>query len=192
MADLLLHACCGPCLLAPAAELIARGDVPDVLWYNPNIHPAAEYLRREEHLRAAALRLGLTVQTTGDYDAAAWLAGIPAGGVDRCPVCLRQRLDATAAYAAAHGYRAFTTTMLVSPYLDREAILAAGQAAAARTGIEFISADWRPQFRAAQQQARAWGLYLQNYCGCIYSDNERYQRRQARARKRAAQAATEE
>lgn len=192
MADLLLHACCGPCLLAPAAALAARGDVPDVLWYNPNIHPAAEYRRREEHLRTAAARLGLTVLTTGGYDAAAWLAGIPAGGAGRCPVCLQQRLDATAVFAAAHGYRAFTTTMLVSPYLDREAILAAGAAAAARTGTEFIAADWRPQFRAAQQQAREQGLYLQQYCGCIYSDNERYQRRQARACKRTAAAATEE
>lgn len=186
---LLLHACCGPCLLVPAADLLARYDSVTVFWYNPNIHPVAEYARREEHLRLAAAALELPVLTGAGYDAGLWLHNAAAAAGDRiadengarCRACLHDRLRATAAAAAAGGYGTFSSTMLYSPYLDHEYIVAAGAAAGRLAGVAFHAADWREHFHRGQEQARARGLYRQNYCGCIYSDNERYQRRRQRA-----------
>ncbi|HNW93474.1 MAG TPA: epoxyqueuosine reductase QueH [bacterium] len=196
MPALLLHACCGPCLLVPAADLAAQYDRMTVFWYNPNIHPSAEYARREEHLRAAAARLALPVTAAGGYDAAAWLTGAQAAagaataaaGGPRCRYCLHDRLRAAADAAAAGGYAAFSTTMLYSPYLDHAFLVAAGAEEGRRVGVRFHAADWRARFHEGQRQAQAWGLYRQNYCGCIYSDNERQQRRQQRAQARAAAA----
>lgn len=189
MGPLLLHACCGPCLLVPAAALAGLCDSVTVFWYNPNIHPAAEYARREETLRAAAAARALPVIAGGGYDAAAWLAGVPAADGGRCRYCLRDRLRATATAAAAGGYGVFSTTMLYSPYLDHEFIVAAGREEGTRAGVAFHAADWRGQFHAGQELARGQGLYRQNYCGCIYSDNERYQQRRRRARARGKIAA---
>lgn len=194
---ILLHACCGPCLLMPAAELAPRYDSMTVFWYNPNIHPSSEYARREENLRAAARLLKLPVLSGGDYDAAGWLAAAgsaagpalaePAAG--RCRYCLRDRLRATASAAAAGGYGVFTTTMLYSPYLDHDFMRAAGREEGERAGVVFYAADWRAQFRAGQERARELGLYRQNYCGCIYSENERHQRKRQRAAARVRGAA---
>ena len=103
----------------------------------------------------------------------------PAGA--RCRFCLRDRLRVAARAAVAGGYDAYTTTMLYSPYLEHDFLQAAGREEGSRAGVAFHAADWRAQFQAGQEQARARGLYRQNYCGCLYSENERYQRKQKRA-----------
>ena len=92
----------------------------------------------------------------------------------RCAFCYRVRLEKTAAAAKEAGYPAFSTTLLASPYQDHERIRLTAEDAAARNGVEFLYRDFRPRFRESQKEALAMGLYMQKYCGCIFSEEERY------------------
>ena len=87
------------------------------------------------------------------------------------------RLDAAAAYAAAHGFPAFTSTLFISPYQDHQLMAAVAEKAADAHGVRFLYRDFRPRFREGQQKAREAGLYMQKYCGCIFSEEERYQKK---------------
>ncbi|MEG1501736.1 MAG: epoxyqueuosine reductase QueH, partial [Clostridiales bacterium] len=92
----------------------------------------------------------------------------------RCFYCYESRLEMTAQMAVKHGFEAFSSTLLVSPYQNQEAIRKIGEQIAQKYQIDFYFYDFRPFFRQGQQQARALGLYMQKYCGCIYSEKERY------------------
>jgi len=92
----------------------------------------------------------------------------------RCAYCYRLRLEKAASYAAENAFDAFSTTLLISPYQKHELIKQTGGELAAAYGIEFLYRDFRPLFREGQKQARAAGYYMQKYCGCIYSEEERY------------------
>ena len=92
----------------------------------------------------------------------------------RCADCYAIRLEQTAAYAAAHGYDSFTTTLLVSPYQKHELIRQIGERLAEQYGIQFLYRDFRVGFQEGQEKAREAGLYMQKYCGCIFSEEDRY------------------
>ena len=94
----------------------------------------------------------------------------------RCGYCYQSRLLATADFALAHGFERFSTTLLISPYQHHQLIREIGERIAAERGLEFVYLDLRPGFRAGQEAAREMGLYMQKYCGCIYSEKERYQK----------------
>jgi tRNA threonylcarbamoyladenosine dehydratase len=94
----------------------------------------------------------------------------------RCKICYRLRLERTAAFASEHGFDAFSTSLLISPYQQHETIQRIGGELAARYGVEFLYRDFRPLFRKGQAAARARGLYMQKYCGCIFSEKERYEK----------------
>ena len=96
---------------------------------------------------------------------------------DRCGVCYELRLFESARYAAENGFDSFCTTLLVSPYQNHELLVETGHRAAERFGIEFLPYDFRPRFREGQQRARELGLYMQKYCGCVFSEEERYIRK---------------
>lgn len=168
---LLLHACCGPCAEYPARTLIAEGFELQAYYYNPNIHPKAEWTRRLDNLLTVAELIGFPVIVDAAYDEAPWLAMTQPVPL-RCQMCYRIRLEATAREAAARGIPRFTTTLLVSPYQDHDALIRIGQEAAERHGVTFLARDFRPGFREGQDQARADGLYRQKYCGCIRSLEE--------------------
>lgn len=171
MPDLLVHACCGPCAEYPLQQLQGEGFAPLLWFFNPNIHPAAEWRRRRDNLLQLAETRGLPCLVEPGQDQAGWLAYDPAtsGGRSRCRLCYETRLNAAAAKARELGLPGFTTTLLVSPYQDHQALGTIGAAAAALHGVRFIYRDFRPGFRQGQQQARADGLYRQKYCGCIQS-----------------------
>ena len=92
----------------------------------------------------------------------------------RCVICYRMRLEKTAAYAAKHDFDAFGTSLLISPYQQHDTIRRIGEEAAAQYGVEFFYRDFRPLFRRGQNEARTLGLYMQKYCGCLFSEMERY------------------
>ena len=92
----------------------------------------------------------------------------------RCAFCYRLRLEKTAAVAAEKGYDAFSVSLLISPYQDHELLRETGEGLSARYGLAFFYRDFRPRFRQGQNQAREAGYYMQKYCGCIYSEEERY------------------
>lgn len=96
---------------------------------------------------------------------------------ERCRYCYDVRMDFTAEYAAQHGFKQFTTTLLISPYQNHEQLKASAQKAAERHGVEFLYRDFRPLFKAGQEKSRELELYMQKYCGCVFSEEERYRKR---------------
>lgn len=187
MNQTLLHTCCAPCSITCIDTLRADGIEPVSYWNNPNIHPWTEYRTRRDTLAAYAKSVGVKLILDGDYGIRPFTAAVAADPDHRCGWCYAVRLEAAAAYAAGHGFSTFTTTLLVSPYQNQELLLATGFAAAERHGVEFLPYDFRPRFREGQDRARALGLYMQKFCGCIYSEEDRY--RGKKRRKKEAQAA---
>ena len=170
----LLHACCGPCMAAPARQFLEEGRSFVSLFYNPNIHPAVEHERRKEYFLKLATQLGLTALAESSSDEEPWVnwAG---SREDRCRMCYSRRLDKSAARTAEQGLRAFTTTLLISPWQDQALLLACGRQAGARHRVRFLYRDMRPLYRPGQQLAREAGLYRQRYCGCLPSiDDSRF------------------
>lgn len=171
---LLLHTCCAPCLMYPLERLRENGFRVTGFFYNPNIHPLAEYLRREEAVesfsKAADLEVICPQYAPSEYFREVNLKEKNPG---RCSICWTFRLKATARTAKKEGFGAFSTTLLVSPYQDQELLKKIGCAVSEVEGVEFYYEDFRPGFKKAHQEARKKGLYCQNYCGCIYSEMEK-------------------
>jgi predicted adenine nucleotide alpha hydrolase (AANH) superfamily ATPase len=186
---LLLHCCCAPCTVQCAEELAHEGLRPRLFWFNPNIHPYTEYRTRRDTLFAYAADQGLESAGVDEYGLRAFIDtvyGEKLRGASRCAFCYRLRLEKTACYAAENGFDHFSTTLLISPYQDHEALRRAGEELAQRYGLGFLYRDFRPRFREGQAKARELGLYMQKYCGCIFSEEERYVKTAAHARETGA------
>lgn len=171
---LLLHICCAPCSTASVAAW--RGDGYEVAgtFFNPNIQPFTEYERRREALTAYSCEIGLPLIGESGYDVRAWLEmvrGLEEKG-RRCRLCVSQRLRRTAETAASQGFSAFSTTLLISPFQDHELVKEEGERAADDAGVPFLYRDLRPHFRESIEMSRSAGLYRQNYCGCVFSEEE--------------------
>lgn len=182
---LLLHACCAPCASYVLEYLSAQFAVT-VFFCNPNITDPAEYQKRwEELVRLCALApFGREVTLVADdyrpqdFLAAAYgLEQAPEGG-DRCGRCFRLRLSRTAAYAAAHGFDYFATTLTVSPHKNAARINEIGAAVAAETGVGYLASDFKKRggYQRSIVLSREYGLYRQNYCGCVFSKEAAQQR----------------
>ena len=109
-----------------------------------------------------------------EYDLEGYLSGAVQRLKDRCHYCYETRLRPAAQEAASQGYEIFGTTLMISPYQDQEALRRIGNQLAKEYGIEFYDQDLRAGFREGQRRARELGLYLQPYCGCIFSERDRY------------------
>jgi len=175
---LLFHCCCAPCSIASVESLIAERITPTLFWYNPNIHPLTEYRNRRDALSQFASDQKLPLITFNDYGLDLFLrsVGNETGIPGRCGVCYQLRLEKTAAFAAEHGFDTFSTSLLISPYQQHETIQRLGEKLAAKYGVAFLYRDFRPLFRKGQSSARSLGLYMQKYCGCIFSEKERYEK----------------
>lgn len=176
---LLLHACCGPCCIFPLAVLTGEGHRVTACYCNPNIHPYREWERRLGTLRDYLDRAGVDLEVDDRYDLKEYLeAVLPYAGepAHRCPACYRVRLDEVARRAAARGYDAFSTTLLVSPYQDHEAVARVGREVGEARGIPFFYRDFRSGWKEAVRVSRELGMYRQGYCGCLFSERERYRR----------------
>ncbi len=189
MDHVLLHCCCAPCSLSCIDPLRSEGIEPVAFWYNPNIHPWKEYQARRDCLLSYAPTIGMEVRVQEDYGLREFVTQV-AGDLDhRCTYCYEHRLEGTARYAAAHGFTHFTTTLLASIYQNHDLIAAAAERYAAQYGVRFLYRDFRPNFRAGNQRARELGFYMQKYCGCVFSEAERYQKQINRDRERFAEQA---
>ena len=112
----LMHICCAPCANRPIARLREEGLAVTGFWFNPNIHPYTEYQARKHTLEEYAREIGMKLVIGGTYDLRPFIAAV-AGDIDgRCSYCYRVRMEATARYAAEHGFDSFTTSLLISPY----------------------------------------------------------------------------
>jgi len=170
---MLLHICCAPCLIYPLEVLKPKGFDVTGVFYNPNIHPFLEY--RERKKAVADLSSGIEI-IYPDYHPQEFFHTINLKEEDpeRCALCWKLRLKNTAHLAKEKGMKYFTTTLLVSPYQDHEMLKKIGSEAGSEEGVEFYYADFRAGFRKAHDEARALGIYTQKYCGCVYSEIERF------------------
>lgn len=174
---LLMHACCAPCSIMCVKTLRDEGIEPVGFWDNPNIHPYTEYSSRRNTLVDYFKSIDVELVMNGDYGLRPFVQAVCADIDGRCENCYEMRMDATAAYAAANGFTHFTSTLFISPYQNHELLRQKAEEAAARHGVEFLYRDFRPTFGEGQDKARELGLYMQKYCGCVFSEEDRYRKR---------------
>jgi predicted adenine nucleotide alpha hydrolase (AANH) superfamily ATPase len=143
-------------------------------FFNPNIHPYQEYQRRMETVRQFAAQAALEVIYRDEYDVGRFLRQIVFRESERCRLCYHLRLEAAAQLAGRSRMDAFTTTLLYSKRQNHELIRQLGEEVGRQMGIPFLYRDFRRGWREGIEQSKALGLYRQNYCGCIYSEQERF------------------
>ena len=183
---LLLHVCCAPCSVACIAALRKEGIEASLYWYNPNIHPRAEYVQRRDALVQYARSLDISLIMEDEYGLRRFIAALPEAETGRgnpelsrfdapvrCASCYRLRMEKTARTAKEKGFDAFCTTLFISPYQNHELLAEQAEAAAQQYNVTFLYRDFRPLFREGRAEARRLGLYMQKYCGCIFSEEER-------------------
>ena len=181
---LLMHFCCGPCGVGCCDALRQEGLDFTGFWFNPNIHPFTEHRSRRDGLKQLSEIENFDVIWRDEYGLRPFVKEVAADIEHRCAFCYRVRMEAAALSAAENGFDAFTTTLLTSPYQNHEGIIAAAEAAAEKYGVEFLYRDFRPFFRDGQAKARELGLYMQKYCGCIFSEEERYSKEFRKGKKK--------
>lgn len=180
MARILIHTCCGPCTLYPLRVLRASGWTVHGFFFNPNIQPCQEYLRRLEALREVSRGEELPLIVRDEYDPEAFFRNVAFREGQRCVYCYSIRLDAAARLAKKSRFDAFTTTLLYSRQQKHELVRTLAEEASRRHGVPFHYEDFRAGWKEGQERARAMNIYRQQYCGCIYSEKERYWKENAK------------
>ena len=173
---ILLHICCAPCAIYPVEQLKREGFEVQGLWYNPNIHPYQEYRRRLESFKDYAAKVDLPVIYKGEYGLREFIREVVYRESERCSFCYRIRLKEAAKIAKKGEFHSFTSTLLVSPHQKHDLIKELGREVAREAEVEFYYQDFRPGLKESIKLSREMGLYRQQYCGCIYSEHERFQK----------------
>ncbi len=173
---LLLHICCANCAIYPVEVLRNRGEEVVGFFFNPNIHPYQEYQKRLESLRRYAEETGLEMIYRDEYLLEDFLKSVSQDPERRCSYCYSLRLEATARVARERGFDQFSTTLLQSTHQNHSLIHETGDRMAREFGVPFYYEDFRPGWRRGVEVSKKMGLYRQPYCGCIYSEKERYLR----------------
>ena len=172
---LLMHTCCAPCSVYCIDELQSENIKPTVYWFNPNIHPYTEYKARRDCLKEYTKSINIDAIFEENYGLREFCSNVVGDLENRCKnYCYITRLEQTAKYAKENGYDTISTTLLVSPYQKHEYIHELGDKIAKKYELDFLYRDFRVGFREGQNKARELGLYMQKYCGCIFSEEERY------------------
>ena len=170
---LLLHTCCAPCSVYCIDSLRKEGIEPTIYWFNPNIHPYMEYKARRDCLKEYTKRINVDAIFEERYGLRDFCKNVVDDLDNRCKnYCYLVRLEQTAKYAKENGFDSFSTTLLVSPYQNHEALVEVANNMATKYGVEFVYRDFRIGFRVGQAKARELGLYMQKYCGCVFSEEQ--------------------
>lgn len=176
--SVLLHTCCGPCSSACIERLHNDLDVT-VYYYNPNIEPKDEYLKRKETQIKLLKELNIPY-IDADYDndnfreKVKGLENEPEGG-SRCPVCFKMRLDKTARVAKENNFDYFCTSLTVSPHKNSAIINLIGESVSKDVGVKYLYADFKKRegYKRSIELSREYNLYRQDYCGCLFSKGDR-------------------
>jgi len=171
---ILLHICCANCAISPVS--IIREEEHEVVGYffNPNIHPYQEFQKRLDALKQYSGKVGLEVIYREEYLLEEFLRDVSHHEKERCQYCYRLRLRAAAQEAKDQGFDAFSTTLLESVHQNHTLIKETGERMGKEEGIAFYYKDFRQKRKQGREASRAMGLYRQQYCGCIYSEKERF------------------
>lgn len=173
---ILLHICCAPCAIYPVRSLREKEIEVFGFWYNPNIHPFEEYRHRLETLKAYAESINLRMIWHDRYELDEFLRGVAfreTFGI-RCRFCYFKRLEATAQVARHGHFDAFTTTLLYSKFQNHELICEIAESLAKKHGVKFYYEDFRVGWKEGIEASKKMNMYRQQYCGCIYSERDRY------------------
>jgi len=173
---LLLHTCCGPCSIYPIEQLGQEYNV-SAFFFNPNIHPFQEFKKRRNSLREFCEQRRIPIVDLGSYGLKEFLRKTVFHEEQRCAICYQWRMEETAARAAKDGFGAFSTTLLYSRYQNHEKLKQCGFTLAKQYNIEFIYRDFRQGWQYGIDRSIELGMYRQPYCGCIYSEQERYDKK---------------
>ncbi len=171
---ILMHACCGPCSVYPVDALAGEFELPTLLFHNPNVHPYREYQQRLDSTRKFADTRGARLIVADDYDPEAWFRNVAFRESMRCRLCYHQRLTAAAHVAKRGKFDAFTTTLLFSKQQKHEAIRETAEAVAEQIGVPFLYRDFRVGWKEGIEASKLMDLYRQEYCGCLFSERDRF------------------
>ena len=172
---ILLHTCCAPCAVYSIEKLKEKYENIECFFYNPNIHPVSEYEKRKASCEELSRAMNIRMYFHKDFQFEDFFRKITFYEKDlRCCLCWGLRIEETAEYAAKNGFDGFTSTLFISPYQDHEKLKQIAKNAQDRYSVPFIYEDFRPGFRKSHESSRSMGLYHQKYCGCIYSERERF------------------
>ncbi len=171
---ILVHICCAPCAIYSVKVLESQGFSIMGFFYKKNIHPYQECLRRQEALEIYAAKKNIRVIYQEGYDLEGFIQSVVYRESDRCRFCYHDRLKATALLAKRGKFDYFTTTLLYSKFQKHELIKSIGESAGKFAGVPFYYHDFRKGWKEGIKESKELGLYRQQYCGCIYSEKERY------------------
>jgi len=174
MKKVLVHVCCAHCAAYTVEHWRQQGYEVSGFWYNPNIHPYSEHQSRLESTKELAEKINLPLIVSEGYDMPEYFRRVAGKETQRCRECFNLRLTGTADTARENGFDAFTTTLLISPHQQHEVLRETGEAIAGEKGIEFLYTDLRKRYSDSRHITKPMDLYRQQYCGCLYSEWERY------------------
>ena len=173
-----MHTCCAPCSVYCIEKLREEGIEPTVYWYNPNIHPYTEYVARRACLKEYINRINVKAIFDDEYGLDGFCKNVVDNLNARCVnYCYPVRLRKTFEYAKANGYDTVTTTLLYSIYQKHDFIKKLMEDLSKEFDIDFLYIDFRKGFWIGHEKAIEQGLYMQKYCGCIFSEEDRYNNR---------------
>ena len=171
---ILLHICCANCAIYPLERIGEKGEEAIGYFFNPNIHPYQEYQKRLDALKQYSQKVGLKVIYRDEYLLEEFLRNVSHRVEERCQFCYSIRLEATAREARDQGFDGFSSTLLQSTHQNHAQIKETGERIAQEIGIPFYYEDFRQGWRRGLEVSKSLGLYRQQYCGCVYSEKERY------------------
>ena len=171
---ILLHICCANCVIYPLERIEEKVEEVVGYFFNPNIHPYQEYQRRLEALKQYSQEVGLKVIYRDEYLLEEFLRNVSHQVNERCQFCYSFRLEATAREAKDKGFDRFSSTLLQSTHQNHALIKETGERIAQKVGIPFYYEDFRQGWGRGLEVSKSLGLYRQQYCGCIYSEKERF------------------
>jgi predicted adenine nucleotide alpha hydrolase (AANH) superfamily ATPase len=171
---LFLHVCCGPCTIYPLSILRGKGVDVTGYFYNPNIHPFKEFKRRLSSLEIFSENSKMPLVVDKGYGLTNFVRKVAFHEAERCNICYLWRLENTASLAKEQGFEAFSTTLLYSKYQNHNLLISHCEELSAKYDIPFIYEDFRVGWQYGIDKSKELELYRQPYCGCIYSEQERY------------------
>ncbi len=172
--NILLHQCCGPCSIYPISVLKKENHLITGFYYNPNIHPMTEFYKRLEAVLILNKREDIDTVVNEEYGLVKFTRNVVFRENQRCKYCYSMRIEMAAKTAKEKGFDAFTSSLLYSKYQDHDLMIELFKEASEKYEIDFLYRDFRVGWKEGIVKSKEIGLYRQQYCGCIYSEEDRY------------------
>jgi hypothetical protein len=171
---ILLHMCCGPCASAIVESLQADGHDVYGYFFNPNIHPLVEFRKRMDSAYKLANIKEMKMIGSPTYGLDDYLRNVVYREENKCLICYSMRLNEAARMARVGNFDAFTSTLFISPHQNHEQMIEIAKNSAKKESTKLYYQDFRKLFKRSIELSKEYELYRQQYCGCIYSEEERY------------------